>query len=80
VEFRLEEDAFFDGTKVIYLDGRQSSFHLISDKGRASASSGWSPQSRPDRLGGAGERTFRRNSESLRNPDSTIGAVETERR
>jgi Xaa-Pro aminopeptidase len=29
VEFRLEEDAFFDGSKVIYLDGRQSSFHLI---------------------------------------------------
>ncbi|MCY7280998.1 MAG: aminopeptidase P family protein [Sphingomonas bacterium] len=29
VEFRLEEDAFFDGSKVSYLDGRQSSFHLI---------------------------------------------------
>lgn len=29
VEFRLEEDAFFDGSTVIYLDGRQSEFHLI---------------------------------------------------
>ncbi len=29
VEFRLEEDAFFDGRKVAYLDGRQSKFHLI---------------------------------------------------
>lgn len=29
VEFRLEEDAFFDGSKVVYLDGRQSAFHLI---------------------------------------------------
>ena len=29
VEFRLEEDAFFDGAKVTYLDGRQSEFHLI---------------------------------------------------
>ena len=29
VEFRLEEDAFFDGKTVIYLDGRQSRFHLI---------------------------------------------------
>lgn len=29
VEFRLEEDAFFDGRKVAYLDGRQSRFHLI---------------------------------------------------
>jgi hypothetical protein len=25
----LEEDAFFDGSKVTYLDGRQTSFHLI---------------------------------------------------
>lgn len=32
VEFRLEEDAFFDGTAVTYLDGRQTSFHLISAK------------------------------------------------
>ncbi len=29
VEFRLEEDAFFDGRSVAYLDGRQSRFHLI---------------------------------------------------
>jgi Xaa-Pro aminopeptidase len=29
VEFRLEEDAFFDGSTVTYLDGRQSGFHLI---------------------------------------------------
>jgi Xaa-Pro aminopeptidase len=29
VEFRSEEDAFFDGRSVAYLDGRQSSFHLI---------------------------------------------------
>ena len=29
VEFRLEEDAFFDGNAVTYLDGRQSRFHLI---------------------------------------------------
>lgn len=29
VEFRLEEDAFFDGRTVVYLDGRQSEFHLI---------------------------------------------------
>ena len=29
VEFRLEEDAFFDGSRVVYLDGRQSEFHLI---------------------------------------------------
>lgn len=29
VEFRLEEDAVFDGSKVAYLDGRQSKFHLI---------------------------------------------------
>jgi hypothetical protein len=29
VEFRSEEDAFFDGEKVTYLDGRQSAFHLI---------------------------------------------------
>ena len=31
VEFRSEEDAFFDGNKVIYMDGRQSNFHLIGD-------------------------------------------------
>lgn len=29
VEFRLEENAFFDGRQVTYLDGRQSRFHLI---------------------------------------------------
>ena len=29
VEFRLEENAFFDGREVTYLDGRQSRFHLI---------------------------------------------------
>jgi len=29
VEFRLEEDAFFDGKAVRYLDGRQDRFHLI---------------------------------------------------
>jgi Metallopeptidase family M24 len=29
VGFRLEEDAFFDGTKVQYIDGRQTRFHLI---------------------------------------------------
>jgi Xaa-Pro aminopeptidase len=32
VEFRLEEDAFFDGSAVAYLDGRQSRFHLIGSK------------------------------------------------
>ncbi len=29
VEFRLEEDAYFDGTDVTYLDDRQSQFDLI---------------------------------------------------
>lgn len=29
VRIMLEEDAFFDGEKVIYLDGRQTKFHLI---------------------------------------------------
>jgi hypothetical protein len=29
VPFRLEEDAYFDGAKLRYLDGRQKSFHLI---------------------------------------------------
>jgi Xaa-Pro aminopeptidase len=29
VEFRLEEDAFFDGREVRWLDGRQTEFHLI---------------------------------------------------
>lgn len=32
VEFRSEEDAFFDGSKVVYLDGRQSKFHLIGHR------------------------------------------------
>lgn len=32
VEFRSEEDAFFDGKLVRYLDGRQSDFHLIGRK------------------------------------------------
>ncbi|MBK1640214.1 Xaa-Pro aminopeptidase [Rhodothalassium salexigens DSM 2132] len=30
VEFRLEEDAFFDGETVRYIDGRQTRFHLIA--------------------------------------------------
>jgi Xaa-Pro aminopeptidase len=30
VSFRLEEDAFFDGTTVSFIDGRQADFHLIS--------------------------------------------------
>ena len=29
VEFRSEEDAFFDGRTLTYLDGRQTEFHLI---------------------------------------------------
>ncbi|MEM0928276.1 MAG: M24 family metallopeptidase [Pseudomonadota bacterium] len=29
VQFRTEEDAFFDGSEVRYLDGRQTRFHLI---------------------------------------------------
>jgi Xaa-Pro aminopeptidase len=29
IPFRLEEDAFFDGTSVRYIDGRQTAFHLI---------------------------------------------------
>jgi len=29
VEFRLEQDAFFDGRQVTWLDGRQTRFHLI---------------------------------------------------
>ena len=32
VEFRLEEDAYFDGATVRYLDGRQSQFHLIGGR------------------------------------------------
>lgn len=29
VEFRAEEDAYWDGRRVTYLDGRQTAFHLI---------------------------------------------------
>ena len=29
IRIMLEEDAFFDGEKVMYLDGRQTEFHLI---------------------------------------------------
>ncbi|QAY78789.1 M24 family metallopeptidase [Sphingosinicella sp. BN140058] len=29
IPFRLEEDAYFDGTSLTYLDGRQKAFHLI---------------------------------------------------
>ena len=29
VRIRLEEDAFFDGEEVRYIDGRQTRFHLI---------------------------------------------------
>ena len=32
VRIKLEEDAFFDGEEVRYLDGRQTSFHLISSE------------------------------------------------
>jgi Xaa-Pro aminopeptidase len=32
VEFRSEEDAFFDGEKVRYIDGRQREFHLIGKR------------------------------------------------
>jgi Xaa-Pro aminopeptidase len=32
VEFRFEEDAWFDGQRVRYLDGRQSRFHLIGGR------------------------------------------------
>jgi Xaa-Pro aminopeptidase len=34
VEFRLEEDAWFDGVRIRYLDGRQSRFHLIGSARR----------------------------------------------
>lgn len=37
IDFKTEEDAFFDGTNVQYIDGRQKEFYLI---GRASAGSG----------------------------------------
>lgn len=29
IPFRLEEDAYFDSTRLTYLDGRQKAFHLI---------------------------------------------------
>jgi len=29
VRIRLEEDAFFDGERTWYIDGRQREFHLI---------------------------------------------------
>ena len=29
IRIMLEEDAFFDGESVSYLDGRQTTFHLI---------------------------------------------------
>jgi len=32
IRIMLEEDAFFDGEKVTYLDGRQKNFHLIPRK------------------------------------------------
>jgi Xaa-Pro aminopeptidase len=32
VQFRTEEDAFFDGQEVRYLDGRQKAFHLIGSR------------------------------------------------
>lgn len=32
VSFRTEEDAYFDGTSVRYLDGRQKAFHLIRSR------------------------------------------------
>ena len=31
ITFRTEEDAFFDGEKVTYIDGRQTRLHLIGD-------------------------------------------------
>lgn len=32
VQFRTEEDAFFDGSTVRYIDGRQTRFHLIGTR------------------------------------------------
>lgn len=34
VPFRLEEDAYFDGMAVQYIDGRQTAFHLIGKRKR----------------------------------------------
>ncbi len=35
VSFKLEEDAFFDGARVRYIDGRQTRFHLLPRRGVA---------------------------------------------
>ncbi|MEY2884847.1 MAG: hypothetical protein RL490_2571, partial [Pseudomonadota bacterium] len=40
VGFKLEEDAFFDGTTVRYIDGRQTRFHLIPRTGAAKTGCG----------------------------------------
>lgn len=32
VDFKSEEDAFFDGRRVTYIDGRQTKFHLVKAK------------------------------------------------
>lgn len=32
VDFKSEEDAFFDGKTVTYIDGRQTKFHLIGER------------------------------------------------
>jgi Xaa-Pro aminopeptidase len=45
VRFRLEEDAFFDGEKVQYIDGRQTRFHLIP---RVRAVKAGCPAGQPD--------------------------------
>ncbi len=37
VIFKAEEDAFFDGARLHYLDGRQTAFHLIPSDGAASS-------------------------------------------
>ncbi len=34
VPFRLEEDAYFDGTAVRYIDGRQRAFHVIGGRSK----------------------------------------------
>ena len=35
VKFKLEEDAFFDGSKVQFIDGRQTDFHLVPRAGKS---------------------------------------------
>ena len=40
VGFKLEEDAFFDGTSVRYIDGRQTAFHLVPRAGAVMAGCG----------------------------------------